>query len=226
MAEVLTDKEKIDLLMAKYSILRQETIASINNYKSHVKYFQIIVGIIIAFVGVSTEKGGQFTFLNNITFWIFAMFVATTVVSYVALDVVQSIYSMMAINARLTVLEEMINTLANERLLAWESELSSLFHGGFTPAPGLIQPGALLIAYEVLLIIVGLFSIPIFISINFWNLLANDVWVAGYLVEGTLYSLFSMFLLVYSSHGAIIRVREEGPKMIRERIGRKPVQYE
>ncbi len=34
MTGVLPEKEKIDLLMAKYSILRQETIASINNYKS------------------------------------------------------------------------------------------------------------------------------------------------------------------------------------------------
>lgn len=136
----------------------------------------------------------------------------TTAVSYVALDVVQSIYSMMAINARLTVLEEMINTLANERLLAWESVLSSMFHGSFAPERGLIQPGALLIGYEVVLIIVGLFTIPIFIWINFWNLLVNDIWVTAYLIEGVVYSLVSMFLLVLARMAQSIACEKKDQK--------------
>lgn len=222
----LSAESKAGLLMTKYSILRQETLTCISNYKAHVKYFQIVIGTVIAFFGVSLSKGGELPFLNSRLFWLVAMFLVTTVISYIAFDVIQSIYSMMVIGARLAVLEEMINTLANERLLAWESSLSFAFHGPFHPAKGVWQPGWFLVAYEFLLISIGLFAVPLFLYWRFWDSPQEYIELFRVLlIAGIAYSVGSVFCMGYSLVGAVRRIGPLARDITRDLTGRPIIHY-
>jgi hypothetical protein len=216
---------KIHVLMTKYSVLRQETITYITTYKAHVKYFQVFVGAIIAFIGISDKLaiGGIW---NGQMFWIGAMVFTTTVVSYLVFDVIESIYSMMAVSVRLALLEEMINVLANERLLAWESSLSRYFHTKFLPAKGVLQPNYFLSFYEFILVLIALSAVPIFVYCRFWhNSMEQHQLFRMLFVGGCIYTFVSLMLMAYSALCAALLIRGRASDIARRLIGRSKVQY-
>jgi hypothetical protein len=220
------DKQKIEILMAKYALLRQEIITHINNYKAHVKYFQIIVGIILALAGLMKVENSPSLLVNSRTAWIVAMFFITTVIAYVALDVVQSIYSLIVLGARLATIEEIVNTTANEKILAWESELSGHFHGQLWPMQGVLAPGFFLIVYELFLLLFGLYGIPIFAILKFWHTPLERLCLFRTLASiGLFYSSFSLVLIGYCLYASLSRARGEAIEKIRKIIGRPPVTY-
>jgi hypothetical protein len=222
----LSDKEKIEVLMNKYSFLRQEIVAHLNNYKAHVKYFQVLIGTIIAIAGIMKEQN-LLPFLNSRLYWLTASVFITTVVSYVALDIVQSLYSISVLAARLSSIEDRVNTLANERLLAWETALAPLFHRKRFPADDWsISPGYALVVYEFILIALGVFSIPTMLFVKFWN--GPTEHLSSFrilLIISILYSVGSMLLVVSSLNMSTNTIRLRALKIIHERLAWARVHY-
>ena len=96
----LSDKDKVDVLMRKYALLKQEISVAITNYKAHVKYFQIVFTAMIAIAGFSFSKQSGSVGESRI-FWLIYMYAAVTIIAYIVFDVFESQYHMIALGARL-----------------------------------------------------------------------------------------------------------------------------
>jgi len=114
----LSENEKAEILMKKYGLLRDEVTTLISIYKTHVRHFLTILTAILVLLGYLIGKQQP---IHSWVFWLAVSFFTTTAISYVVFDVLQSLFSINVLGARLSVIEEKINSLAGERLLQWET---------------------------------------------------------------------------------------------------------
>jgi hypothetical protein len=213
----LSAKDKANLLMQKYSLLRAEVLVAMGNYKSQVGYFQFFLTAIIALIPFSIRDG---IIVNSRMFWIIVMYAITTMITYVVFAVLESLYQMIALNARLTSLEERINELAEERLLLWETTLSGAFFGGaFAPVKGVWHPDYFLSIYVALLVLAGLFITPVYAGYKFWDDPKEFQYLFRIAVAGALlYSAVSTFIMLQVGVGVLLRFRPGARQLVRDRL--------
>jgi hypothetical protein len=215
--EDLSKDTKADILMRKYSILREETIFAMNQYTLQTKYLQIILAGILVIIGFETQ--GKVDFFHNRLFITILMFAMTTVVSYIVLAVLDGLYKMIVTGARLSTIETKINELAKEKLLLWETTLAGAYHGaGYKPMPGVWHPGYCINVYLTPLVAAGIFFMPVYGAYLFWNEpLDYRILFRTMVTAGFIYSVLSAALLAKVWFGAI-HARNSAMLLAQEKI--------
>lgn len=215
----LSKKDKADLLMRKYTLLKQEVHLLLGRYKSHVTHVQIILTAIIAVIGLSLAKDAYFLTSSRM-FWILITFSIITIVSYVVFDVIETQYCIIILGARMAILEEMINKLANQNLLTWERKVAGDIYGGsFSPVGDVWHPDYFLSLYLVVLIAASIFLPPVYMAYRFWDSPLEHLLLLRIAVSSAfLYSLVSAFLMVWVGVGVLVRLRGYARAAMREII--------
>jgi hypothetical protein len=213
------DKEKAALLMKKYELLRAEVLMALGRYKDQVKYFQIIITALIALFTFTIGKDAYIAVAKSPMFWVFIMYVTTTGVSYVVFAVLDLIYHMVALSSRLAVLEVKINRLAGERLFIWETDVVGKFYGGKSPVKGVWHPDWFQTIYMVVLLIFGVFTLPVYVGWEFWG--NSSVLVRAATGVGFAYSLGSVLVICAVAVKLVMRFRPGAQKLVWE-LSNKP----
>ncbi len=183
----LKRKDKIAFLIQKYSVLRDESRAYVSLYKSQVKYMQFVVTAVIAALSVDLK---YLSITTELLFWISIL--ATTIISYIAFDSMDSMYNIMVIGSRLSVLEEQINGLAREKILIFET-LISKYHSRIKVG-SVLDPSAFSLGYAFVLICLGILAIPLYVT--FWASTKMNPLFTGLIL---LYSVTSIVFMIYSA---------------------------
>jgi len=106
----LTLKDKIDIILNEYNIVRDEQVHNLTSGKVILSLF---ISVLVGFVGFILQSGQHFLF----------MFVPSIVVYYFSWESSRQ-HCLFYGNAYLSALEERINELAGEKLLFWAHETS------------------------------------------------------------------------------------------------------
>jgi hypothetical protein len=159
-------KDLADLAMREYLSLRTEIIFHISSYKSHTRYLTVSLTLIVGFLSL-VLRNGLISILPHHPFVLFVLSLAiTTVVAYLAFDVLESLYALLAVASRAASLEHKINELAEHFLLAWEEKLSPAFWSG---QAGAWPPSVLVGVYVLIMMFLGVGVVPSYSVITFWN---------------------------------------------------------
>jgi hypothetical protein len=108
---------KADLLMKKYTLLKQEVFLLIGSYRSHVRNLQIFLTFAAGLVGFFLSKDSYPAVINSWMLWAAMSVFLSSLVGYMAFDILEAQYHMIAIAARMTSLEKLINRLSGENVL-------------------------------------------------------------------------------------------------------------
>ncbi len=139
-ANLLTAGEVADILLRKYTLLKQEIFLHIGYYKGHVRNFQLIATAIFGAGAYVASNQKLFPTPDNWWAWWALTTFIPLVSNYLLFDIVETQYATILLGERLATIEEQINELAGKHLLIWESSVSPLFWQTFRPIPGVINP--------------------------------------------------------------------------------------
>lgn len=227
----LTQKDKVDVLMRKYALLKQEIINTDTAYKTHLLRFMFFLPATVALVTYLTRnesfaKQMQFaTLLNSRGFWIAITYLAIFIVSYRVFDLIECQYKIIALGARLHSLEKTINKRAGERLLIWETSLANAFFGElFRPSveketllrkilnPKKWNPDIFLTTYVGIIVFISILGPPIY-AIQFWdNNQGYALLFKVLLVGGFVCAFGAIILMGLVVKGVLLEMRGEAQK--------------
>jgi hypothetical protein len=159
---------KADLLMKRYTLLKQEIFLLIGSYKAHVRNLQVYLTFAAGLLGFFLTKETYPPIISSWLFWTALSIFLTCLVGYMAFDILEAQYHMIAVAARMTSLEKIINRLAGENLLLWETKLSGMFFGGTEVTKGFWHPDWFLPFYLGVLMMFGTLAPPILGVLWFW----------------------------------------------------------
>ncbi|HZF11899.1 MAG TPA: hypothetical protein VFE33_24195 [Thermoanaerobaculia bacterium] len=165
----IEDHVMADLLMRKYSLLKQEVWAHIGFYKAHVARFQLMGTAILAAAAYVISNPA--TVPNNKNWWLW--WLATTLfpvmANYLIFDIIESQYAMILLGERMATIEEDVNRIAGCRLLIWETFGAPMFWQSFRPMPGVINPDWFLSSFGLIIATSMAVVIPSFLYYLLWN---------------------------------------------------------
>jgi hypothetical protein len=154
----MSPKQRIDILVQQYSLLRGELLMLLSSFKSQGQYLQIVAAAAVGVIGFVMPSA----MIANRSFWIALMFLMTTVVGYIVFTLLETLYAVVVLGAVTSVLEDRINHIARENSFIWESKLAAIFY-----SPHGLRPGGYFAVYQWLLIAVGVFGLPAYYTYYF-----------------------------------------------------------
>ena len=202
----------IDVLMTKYGILREDIIAHMGYLRSHVKYFQLISGAILAISGYVLSKPNFIPNEYTWFLWLIAIASIPIIINYLIFDFFHALYCLHIIGERLAMIETKINEMVGQELLMWERKISPKFNYGYKPIANVINPGFPWTIYIGLVVILFSVVIPIIGIIFLWNNTFSKIGigpkifiilVALFTIVSFSYSLYIGRKLIHSSRGNV-----------------------
>jgi hypothetical protein len=165
--DVLTKKDRADILFRKYALLKTEIHLQIGHFKKHVRNFQLIMSPTLAAVSYLLINPQYAPTDMNKWVWIASLFVLVTATCYLIYDNLDASYQILVLAERLAMIERIINGLAGQTLLIWESKLSEHLN---TRRPfTVIHPIWILRYYGIALLASLLLVIPCAASYSLWH---------------------------------------------------------
>jgi hypothetical protein len=132
------DVEVAKLWLEQQKSLKEEFFLQVKAYKSHSKYFQLVVAGAIA--GASYFQTHNLPITDNTFLWASALIAFTMVSAYLSLDILATQYSIMMTAERITLIERRLNKLLKSPFMFWESKVSELFYARFPGPHGVMSP--------------------------------------------------------------------------------------
>jgi hypothetical protein len=175
-----TETDATELLVRKYELLKQEALVVFGFYKGHIKSFQIMVGVIVSAVGItSAVKNSPLLEVNEVNWWIWLIgaTIFWAVVQYLAFDILDSLYHLVLLGERLYVLENCINKAYGKTLLIWESRIVPKYLAEPMPSKGVINPNVVSSVLGILLLGVTA-ALPGYIYYKILNHHRIAAWIA------------------------------------------------
>lgn len=205
----MSNLDRVDVLVQKYSLLRQEGWKYVDYYKSHVRNFQIIGGGLLAVVYYLVEKSVVPTAQTWWLWWGTCLLVST-VSNYLIMDVADALYALILLGQRMRVLEEQINASLGETLLVWETEVAPRFYSRLLPLPGVVNPNWLLGLFGALIGIAIAVAIP---CVGFGMILSSGAARGSVAVIVTILGIATSAVLTVTSAGLLLRLalKTRGP---------------
>jgi hypothetical protein len=203
-------KQQVDILLKEYETVRADIQQTIGRAKAHVRHFQIVLGAIVGLFAVVVRRDTDIA--DNIIFWIFVMYSITTIVAYLVFDMVEIQYGIEIGGARCGVLEEILNKRFGEALLVWETEIATKLFDPRERIKGVFPPAAFLTTFEVILILIAIFSVPGYFFYEFWDKAGSTA--RAFVILNVVYSAIVVGMFSWS----VLSVTTLTKKGTRERI--------
>lgn len=212
-----------DLLMKKYSLLREEVMFYLQLVKSQVKYLQIfIAGFLVIlwyiFSNISAElsavKALEQYGVSTELIILMVMLSITTACLYLILDISDSFCGIFIAAARLYTIEEELNRLAGRRILIWETQ-AQIRHIGHW-----IFPRRLLRVVQVTIIAFFSVVIPEFFYLQLWQ----KGWHPIMVFIAAFYTVACFCLSIYAYHYSLHIVRPRTLKRMQTFLENKAAQ--
>ncbi|HEV7516558.1 MAG TPA: hypothetical protein VGR07_09690 [Thermoanaerobaculia bacterium] len=191
-----TDREHditVDLLMRKYSLLKQEVWLHIGFYKAHVARFQLMGTAILAAAAYVIAHAELLPTQQNWWLWWLATTLIPVMANYLTFDIFESQYAMILLGERMATIEEDINRIVGRRILIWEVFGSPKFWEDFRPVPGVINPDWFLGSLGMIIAIYIEILVPAILYFFLWCLAEgwtqHAIVIAGALLTVTLFSV-------------------------------------
>jgi hypothetical protein len=180
---MLTDPLKaaeVDLLMKEYLALRTEIVEFVRLYRAHIRNVTAVLTITVGLLTFAGKADVSNVVVHSRLFWFFVGITIATVVSYYAFDALDAHYAMFATASRAALIENMINERAGKILMTWETRLSDRFWWDSKslnrpwwsdkgPLKEVNYPSKYLIGYLGIIVVLALFSEPVYSTYAFWH---------------------------------------------------------
>lgn len=221
-----------DLLMRKYTLLKQEALIVMGFYKHHKTSFQLLVTGVLGVLGlVATQKIPEPSAGNWFLWWAFATLL-WVVVLYLAFDVWETQYHMALLGERLATIEQRLNRNLSERVFIWETGVPPKYWTRFKPLPSLVNPDWFLSAWGAALFLLTAVIAPGYIYFRLWNLLdapgerlARAIILAGF-ISSVACSLVSILIGIQVLLRMRGQIRNDFNKMLSTPLDRSIIQSE
>jgi hypothetical protein len=214
--------DDIDLLFRYYQIIKQDLLTQTGYVKNHVRNSQIIGGALVA--GLTFLSGyNNFQSLNspilpnNIFIWLVGLVTFTTVIYYLAYDVLEAVFAVRALETCLVFLEDRLNSNLGANRLVWQSGVAK----NLWPIPakeiGVAVPMLGLSFYGGLLVLGATFVLPSFIYYKIWLLPTTEDYLKAILCALECYSIGSVVAILLISRS----INETFPGKVRKMVAKK-----
>lgn len=202
---------QIEVLIKKYDMVRRELLFYMSQYKSGVKYINYGIIAAVAIASLAVGRAHELQLVNSRLFWLVTAFSVTTFVGYVASDVLESQYSLIALAARASSLERMINRAVGAKLLLWETHIVDKFFGEGSSPQNILRPSAWIQFFWAFFVGFALFFPHGLIIYKMW---CNS----AYTELQPIFYCFSIALIVYSVITAVFILLASIEVLLRMRL--------
>ncbi len=203
----------VDVLLKKYSLLKEEIWLNNKVYREHTKYFQILLtGLLVLFSAAWQSKYDVF---RELWFWVVVAALVTTLMNYVAFHVLEEMYSIILLSARMAVLERALNKAVGSNILFWESQLVERLFASKRPLKGIVNPNYVLLWIQGVLGLLVIFAVPTYCFV-FWDRFGKPGGTWSTLSFGLciLYSIGSAGFYYYVTKGILSDLRQKAVEWI------------
>jgi hypothetical protein len=155
---------------------------------------------------------------RELWFWVVVAALVTTLMNYVAFHVLEGMYSIILLSARMAVLERAINKAVGSDILFWESRLVEELFASKGPLKGIVNPNYVLVWIQGVLGLLVIFAVPIYCLV-FWDRFGKPGGTWSTLSFGLciVYSIGSVGFYYYAAKGILSHLRQKAVNQI-ERI--------
>lgn len=175
------------MLIEQYKIQRQEVLAMVTFYKTHIRNFQLLAGAILGATAFFLSRPELLPTAK--TWWLWWSFLTflPIVATYLLLDTLSPVYVMSILAERMANIERQLNERAGQRIFVWEEYISRLFNRYRNPIKGVVNPDWFLAVFGGVIYITMAVVVPCWGYYTIWTASGfNNDWLSHTMVAGGL----------------------------------------